>query len=122
MGEQTNQVNQQIMWERDIAIKQLKEHFIPFGCVQRPLTLAEAFERSQAVGCVWGEVALKEDGDGWFPCFLQESRENADRMEVLLMGCEDVLSHRKDIYGKTFRCWAVPPTPEDMQKNEWEKV
>lgn len=114
--------NQQIMWERDTAIQQLKDHHILFGCIQKPLTLDEAFDRSQAVGCVWGEVALKEEADGFFPCFLQESRENTERMEVLLMGCDDVLSHWKDIYGKTFRCWAVPPTVEDMEKNEWEKV
>ena len=29
---------EQIMWERDVAIKQLEEHGLKFGCIQEPLT------------------------------------------------------------------------------------
>lgn len=110
----------QIRWERDIAIDQLKEHKIPFGGIQQPLTLEEALRRTEEFGCVWCE--LHGEGIEEFSIFVCGVVEDNDpeRVGLLLLGEEDVFTNRKDTYGKMWRAWAIYPSEEDMRKNEWE--
>lgn len=116
-NEGLKKANQQISWERDLAISQLADHHIPFGCVQKPLTLEEAIDRTRNVGFVYGEI--KEEDCGYFVCALGESPKKKNEIVVLLMGTEEEFHNDESVYGKLFRCWAVPPTDEDILKNEW---
>ena len=102
-NEPENEYIQQIRWERDVAIDQLKAHMIPFSGIQQPLTLEQALRRTEEFGCVWCEL----HGEGiedlvTFVCGVVED-EAPDRVGILLLGEEDVFTNRKDTYGKTWR-------------------
>ena len=99
---------EQIMWERDVAIKQLEEHGLKFGCIQEPLTYDDI-------------ISLPED-----PVYIEHKRGGriipaiADRGEYGFLYWTDGTYSNMATYGHTWRCWAVRPTGEERAKVKWE--
>ncbi|MBQ8570306.1 MAG: hypothetical protein IJ444_02210 [Kiritimatiellae bacterium] len=108
---------EQIMWERDVAIKQLEEHGIPFGGLQQPMTFEE-FSNPDLYTAVWMERVSFHSR-----CTSPVLRFHIfDTPYMGLCGTVEPMTldrYHLENYGKTWRCWAFKPTVEEMEKARW---
>lgn len=104
---------EQIRWERDMAIKQLEEHGIPFCGMQEPLTLDDAFS-ADVVYIEWKTYPCSG-----IPKCIFHSELHEQVVQIQGFTGYEVLADISD-YNKLWRCWRACPTDEECRHAKWE--
>lgn len=116
---------EQIKWERDTAIQQLRDDYgVGFGERKRPLLLEEliTLEMPWPVWVEFNTIKLRNlpDKSGLRPSVLKCLCNIGGKISRSYASFEDDAGRRLDIYGKLWRCWRTKPTNEERAAASWD--
>ena len=103
---------------KQIRIESLANRMISYGVMvkeqQKPLT----FDQLNEDEYYWYE-------HNYYKCIIIEPAEIRHKRDEVcyidFIGNTTCISHKKEYYGKIWRCWAEKPTEEEREAAKWER-